>query len=387
MALPSQSMSGSDRGRSMMSSRRRKRSGGPFLVFLLIVVATAVTWWLWPESDPLDAGAPPGPPEPAVAWVGDPVVDPLVEPRPSVVEFSSPPIEAANSEPVYLVEEVQPPPPPEVLQEIAVVPEPPQRPAAPLAPSLLDRAAALIRAGDVVEARALLSTSLRSRELSDTEAEQIRGTLAVLNNGMIFGPEVTPGDPFTRLYEIKPGDALSQIANRQGVKTNWRFLQRINGITDPSRIRAGQRIKMVQGPFHAEIDKRAHRIDLWLGQGEDAIFIRSLSVGLGEFDSTPQGAFRVRRGGKMMNPSWTNPRTGQRFAASDPNNPIGEFWIGLDGIDPHNLQEQGFGIHGTIEPDSIGQDRSMGCVRLGDGDIDLLYEMLTEGNSVVLVRE
>jgi hypothetical protein len=222
---------------------------------------------------------------------------------------------------------------------------------------------------------------------SDTEAEQIRGTLAVLNNGMIFGPEVTPGDPFTRLYEIKPGDALSHIANRQGVKTNWRFLQRINGITDPSRIRAGQRIKMVQGPFHAEIDKRAHRIDLWLGQGEDAIFIRSLSVGLGEFDSTPQGAFRVRRGGKMMNPSWTNPRTGERFAASDPNNPIGEFWIGLDGIDPHNLQEQGFGIHGTIEPDSIGQDRSMGCVRLGDGDIDLLYEMLTEGNSVVLVRE
>ncbi len=29
----------------------------------------------------------------------------------------------------------------------------------------------------------------------------------------------------------------------------------------------------------------------------------------------------------------------------------------------------------------------MGCVRLADGDIDLVYEMLTEGNSVVLVRE
>jgi lipoprotein-anchoring transpeptidase ErfK/SrfK len=29
----------------------------------------------------------------------------------------------------------------------------------------------------------------------------------------------------------------------------------------------------------------------------------------------------------------------------------------------------------------------MGCVRLANGDIDLVYEMLTEGNSVVLVRE
>ncbi|MDP7071232.1 MAG: hypothetical protein QF561_07800, partial [Phycisphaerales bacterium] len=99
-----------------------------------------------------------------------------------------------------------------------------------------------------------------------------------------------------------------------------------------SRIRAGQRIKVVQGPFHAEVDKKAHRIDIWLGEGEDAVFIRSLPVGLGEFDSTPGGTFRVRRGGKMVNPSWTNPRTGERFAAADPNNPIGEFWIGLDGI-------------------------------------------------------
>ncbi len=89
----------------------------------------------------------------------------------------------------------------------------------------------------------------------------------------------------------------------------------------------------------------------------------------------------------MKNPSWTNPRTGEQFGADDPKNPIGEYWIGLDGIDQNNLQERGFGIHGTIEPDSIGQDRSMGCVRLADADIALVYEMLTEGNSVVLVRE
>ncbi len=89
----------------------------------------------------------------------------------------------------------------------------------------------------------------------------------------------------------------------------------------------------------------------------------------------------------MINPSWTNPRTGERFGADYPLNPIGEFWIGLDGIDPHNLQERGFGIQGTIEPDSIGQDRSMGCVRLGDDHIALVYEMLTEGNSTILVRD
>jgi lipoprotein-anchoring transpeptidase ErfK/SrfK len=252
---------------------------------------------------------------------------------------------------------------------------------------VLEQALPLIRSGDVVQARAILSAGLRSRTLSPAETEEIRGTLSVMNQGMVFGPEVTPGDNFTRLYEIKSGDALSKLVNREGVKTNWRFVQRINGISDPSRIRVGQRIKLVQGPFHAEVDKAAHRADVWLGEGDEAIYVTSLPVGLGEFGSTPEGAFRVRRGGKMINPSWTNPRTGERFASDDPLNPIGEYWIGLDGIDPHNLQEQGFGIHGTIEPESIGQDRSMGCVRLGDEDIALLYEMLTEGNSVVLVRE
>lgn len=361
----------------MMSRRRRKRGGGPFVVFLLLLAAAAATWWLWPEPDTPKAD------EPASIVQHEPAAEPAAAPPPAaVVEFSP---QEAVSVSVTPPDRPQPAPAAETAE---IVPDPlPEPPSEASRPSVLDSAAALIRRGDVVEARAVLSQSLRSRTLPEVEAEQVRGTLAVLNNGMIFGPEVTPGDPFTRLYEIRPGDALSRIANRDAIKTNWRFLQRINGISDPSRIRVGQRIKVVQGPFHAEVDKKAHRIDLWLGEGEDAVFVRSLPVGLGEFDSTPQGTFRVRRGGKMINPSWTNPRTGERFAAADPNNPIGEFWIGLDGIDSHNLQEQGFGIHGTIEPDSIGQDRSMGCVRLGDGDIDLVYEMLTEGNSVVLIRE
>jgi lipoprotein-anchoring transpeptidase ErfK/SrfK len=365
----------------MMSSRRKKRGGGPFVVFIIVVAAGVGTWWLWPEMGEVDA-TPQHEATPELATrAAEPPPIPLVEFDPKPLRADSP---AAIPEPVAAV----PPAMPEVaVVEVEPIVSPSVEPLPSAPTGVLDEAAALIRSGDVVAARATLSKALRTRTLSATEAADVRGTLTVLNNGMIFGAEVTPGDPFTRLYEIKSGDALSRIANREALKTNWRFLQRINGIADPSRIRVGQRIKVVQGPFHAEVDKRAHRIDLWLGEGDEAVFIRSLPVGLGEFGSTPEGAFRVRRGGKMVNPSWTNPRTGERFAAADPNNPIGEYWIGLDGIDPHNLQEQGFGVHGTIDPTSIGEDRSMGCVRLADDDIALVYEMLTEGNSVVLVRE
>ena len=40
-------------------------------------------------------------------------------------------------------------------------------------------------------------------------------------------------------------------------------------------------------------------------------------------------------------------------------------------------------IHGTIDPSTIGREASMGCVRLRDKDIELLYQMLEPGRSTV----
>ena len=39
----------------------------------------------------------------------------------------------------------------------------------------------------------------------------------------------------------------------------------------------------------------------------------------------------------------------------------------------------GYGIHGTDEPDKLGQSVSHGCVRLGDADIEKLYQIANSG--------
>ena len=44
----------------------------------------------------------------------------------------------------------------------------------------------------------------------------------------------------------------------------------------------------------------------------------------------------------------------------------------------------GYGIHGTDEPDKIGQSVSHGCVRLGDADIAQLYAMSNVGDTVII---
>ena len=240
--------------------------------------------------------------------------------------------------------------------------------------------------GDLLTARTILSQAVQSNTLSAAADEEARYMATAINDRLVFSSEIIPGDPYSLQYVVRSGDSLSKIVKNLGLQVDWRFIQRINALPRPDTIRVGQTLKVVTGPFHADINRDRHRLSLYLGEGPNRVFVRDFLVGLGEYDSTPSGLFRVREHSKLVNPPWTNPRTREQYTANDPNNPIGEFWLGLEGIDEHNRQEAGFGLHGTIDPDSIGRNESMGCVRLDDGDIDLIYEVLAEGVSIVDVE-
>jgi lipoprotein-anchoring transpeptidase ErfK/SrfK len=75
------------------------------------------------------------------------------------------------------------------------------------------------------------------------------------------------------------------------------------------------------------------------------------------------------------------------IAAGDPRNPLGDFWIGLAGIDGHAVGKVSYGIHGTIEPDSIGKEASMGCIRMRNEDVAIVFELLVEAKSKLIVRD
>ena len=54
-------------------------------------------------------------------------------------------------------------------------------------------------------------------------------------------------------------------------------------------------------------------------------------------------------------------------------------WISLEGINgtPWKIDD-GYGIHDTLDQNSIGANASMGCVRMRDGDIDQVFALLYE---------
>src|SRR5262249_46911788 len=61
-----------------------------------------------------------------------------------------------------------------------------------------------------------------------------------------------------------------------------------------------------------------------------------------------------------------------------PNNPVGAVWI--------NLSAEGYGIHGTPDPDKISKAASHGCVRLTNWDALELARHVSKGTPVTITR-
>ena len=154
----------------------------------------------------------------------------------------------------------------------------------------------------------------------------------------------------------------------------------INNIKRPESLRAGETIKVINGPFHVRIYRSSFTLDLFLQN----TFIRSFSVGLARAGhETPTGLWIVKPDGKMISPTWTDPDTGKTYEAEDPDYPLGSRWIGLEGVKGAAKGRTGFAIHGTKNPDEIGTASSRGCVRLHNGNVVLMYNVLMPGVSQV----
>ena len=232
--------------------------------------------------------------------------------------------------------------------------------------------------GDLIKARNHLNDAFRLG-LSRDEMIEARAALTRIGNETIFGPTIVEGDPFVSRYTIQSGDSLGKVATKYAITDD--FLAAINGIADKNRIRAGQNIKVVHGPFNAKIDPTTFIMDIYL---QDTL-VRNYKVGLGEHGSTPPGRWQV--GDKIVNPTYHPPRGGKIILADDPENPLGERWIQLKGIAGKAVGQTSYGIHGTIEPDSIGRNKSMGCVRMHNEDVAEVFTYLATDKSVVDIGE
>jgi hypothetical protein len=242
-------------------------------------------------------------------------------------------------------------------------------------------------AGKLLDARKILNDALQSNQLSPADSQSARAMMAKINQTVVFSPQHFPDDQWGGVYTVRPGDRLGKIA--VAYSTTWQLLSRINNL-DPRSLRAGATIKIVRGPFFAVVNKKAYTMDLYLGAlpGDRAsMYVKTVQVGLGRDDSTPTGTWAIANGAKLRHPTYYPPEGGAPIEADDPKNPLGGYWIALTGASGAAVGKTSYGIHGTIDPDSIGKQASMGCIRLGADDIALVFDLMVEGKSVVVVTD
>lgn len=228
------------------------------------------------------------------------------------------------------------------------------------AAQLLTRARSLQADGDLSAARQAALQIMNSTS-DERMLNSARTLLSEINTVLAFSPRQMDEKVD---YTIQPGDTLAKIASEFG--TTIELLQKSNNLRG-SLIRVGDRLRILKGQFSVEVDKSDNLLDVYLNDR----FFKRYRVGTGEYAKTPEGEFIIDD--RIAQPTWWRP-DGKAIPYGDPENLLGTHWL--------SLNIRGYGIHGTWEPDTIGQQASAGCVRLLNDDIEELYALLPHGTPV-----
>lgn len=129
-----------------------------------------------------------------------------------------------------------------------------------------------------------------------------------------------------------------------------------------------------------EVDKNSSELRAFDANGK-LLASYPATVGSGDFPS-PTGEMEVRAIAATptyyFNPEGRTWGPDERLTiAAGPNNPVGSTWI--------DLTKEGYGIHGTPEPQLIGKTSSHGCVRLTNWDAEQLSRAVSAGTKVIFV--
>jgi hypothetical protein len=304
-----------------------------------------------------------------------------------------------ESRPIEVVQEpprmVEPLPPPEAVVPTEPEPEPESEPVAvepEQLPEVIDEPNSVVaemiaealtllneRPPKVIEARERLN-ELLPMDMTAQQRALVKEQLSALADVWLFTRTVYPGDTLCAMYKVQIRDRLSDIGRTH--KVPWEIIQQLNGIPRPEALQAGQTIKVIKGPFHARVYRSSFTMDLFL---QDT-YVTSFPVGLGKpGKETPTGLWVVKPGGKLVKPIWTDQDTGRTYEPSDPDYPLGSRWIALEGLSGAAKGRAGFAIHGTKDANGIGVAESKGCIRLHNGNVILVYNLVMPGESRVEV--
>ncbi len=227
----------------------------------------------------------------------------------------------------------------------------------------------LVAAHELPTAREKLY-ALLTNGINPALASAVEAQLGKINLDLILSPAMMPEK---QEYLVQPGDSFERIARK--FKTTVDLLQKSNLRQGPM-LHPNDRLFVFTGTFSMAVSKS--RNDMVLSA--NGRFFKRYRVGTGKFGTTPTGTFVIKD--KIEEPPWWRP-DGKMVPFGDKENVLGTRWMSLEATGD-TQPVRGYGLHGTWEPETIGNQASAGCIRLLNEDVEELFLLVPSGTGVVI---
>ncbi|XZE20007.1 L,D-transpeptidase family protein [Pirellulaceae bacterium SH449] len=213
--------------------------------------------------------------------------------------------------------------------------------------------------GQLKEALATLSVFYNSADLDEAQRTDLVDLLDALAAEVIYSREHYLDLP----YFTAAGETLDGIAKRYQIPVE--VLASINGLDQGAVVNNGTKLKVLPGPFRAEVDLNRKELTLFLGE----LYASRFPVSVGKDPNPQPGSYSVVS--KDRNKNYYGSST--PIMATDANNPYGGFWIDLGNQ---------LSIHGSTS----GANENLGCISLSPKDVADVFGMLSSGSQVTIRR-
>jgi lipoprotein-anchoring transpeptidase ErfK/SrfK len=166
-------------------------------------------------------------------------------------------------------------------------------------------------------------------------------------------------------HRVGQNETLMDIAAKYEVP--WQLLANINQIKDPVTILPGTELKVVRGPFRAEVDLTLSELTLFLGD----LYAGRFPIAVGSDPAPKAGTYTIQD--KQTAKTYYD-HAGSPVPPGSPENPYGSAWLDLGSQ---------ICIHGSPSPTN---PTDKGCISLAADYADDLYGILSQGSSVTIRR-
>ena len=214
-------------------------------------------------------------------------------------------------------------------------------------------------------ALALLTRYYRNDNLNESQRVKLNDWLDALAGKVIYSSE----HHFTKTsYKMKTGETLSDIANRWQVPAQVVYNINRKQIGNEPNVVAGTELKMINGPFHAEVDMSSQTLTLYLKN----LYAGRFPVKLGISGNPRPGDYNVVA--KSVHGHTWRDADGNDFPPESPQNGYGPYWIGMTGS---------LCIHAVPEDEISGHS---GCVGMSEKDAKDIFGILANRSKVKVVE-